>query len=207
MNIADRIQSLRKSKGISQEEFADKIGVSRQSVSKWESEQSVPDIDKVIIMSDFFEVTTDYILKGIETEKQAHERPLDATIFVYAATFFNFIGLVIACAIWHETQTAIGIGIGLVFMALGCMVFGVGCANSTLNREKAKRLFWIINIWFLAFVPLSCACNALFSGMAAPYPIFGGVYGTNIIAVTVLGLVYIAICLSVVFVQAKIARK
>ena len=52
MNIADRIQSLRKSKGISQEELADKIGVSRQAVSKWESEQSLPDMEKVILVRD-----------------------------------------------------------------------------------------------------------------------------------------------------------
>lgn len=48
MNIADRIQNLRKTKGISQEELADKVGVSRQAVSKWESEQSTPDIGKFI---------------------------------------------------------------------------------------------------------------------------------------------------------------
>ncbi len=66
MTIADRIQSLRKSKGMSQEELADAVGVSRQAVSKWESEQATPDLDKVIIMSDIFEVTTDYLLKGIE---------------------------------------------------------------------------------------------------------------------------------------------
>lgn len=66
MTIADRIQSLRKQKGMSQEELADKIGVSRQAVSKWESEQSTPDLDKVVIMSELFEVTTDYLLKGIE---------------------------------------------------------------------------------------------------------------------------------------------
>ncbi len=66
MNIADRIQSLRKSKGISQEQLADAVGVSRQAVSKWESEQSIPDLEKVIIMSNYFGVTTDYILKGIE---------------------------------------------------------------------------------------------------------------------------------------------
>lgn len=59
MTIADRIQSLRKAKGMSQEELADKVGVSRQAVSKWESEQATPDLDKVVIMSDFFEVTTD----------------------------------------------------------------------------------------------------------------------------------------------------
>lgn len=66
MNRADRIQHLRKSKGISQEELADIIGVSRQAISKWESEQSSPDIEKIILLSDFFEVTTDYLLKGIE---------------------------------------------------------------------------------------------------------------------------------------------
>ena len=48
MTMADRIQFLRKSKGISQEELADRIGVSRQAVSKWESEQSSPDLEKVI---------------------------------------------------------------------------------------------------------------------------------------------------------------
>lgn len=69
MTIADRIQSLRKSKGMSQEELADRVGVSRQAVSKWESEQATPDLDKVVIMSDIFEVTTDYLLKGIEPVK------------------------------------------------------------------------------------------------------------------------------------------
>jgi transcriptional regulator with XRE-family HTH domain len=69
MTIADRIQSLRKAKGMSQEELADAVGVSRQAVSKWESEQATPDLDKVVIMSDIFEVTTDYLLKGIEPVK------------------------------------------------------------------------------------------------------------------------------------------
>jgi transcriptional regulator with XRE-family HTH domain len=69
MTIADRIQSLRKAKGMSQEELADAVGVSRQAVSKWESEQATPDLDKVVIMSDVFEVTTDYLLKGIEPVK------------------------------------------------------------------------------------------------------------------------------------------
>lgn len=69
MTIADRIQNLRKSKGMSQEELADRIGVSRQAVSKWESEQATPDLEKVVIMSEIFEVTTDYLLKGIEPVK------------------------------------------------------------------------------------------------------------------------------------------
>ena len=74
MDIADRIQNLRKSRGISQEELADKIRVSRQAVSKWESKQSTPDIEKIILLSDYFETTTDYLLKGIEPVGEAAER-------------------------------------------------------------------------------------------------------------------------------------
>ena len=64
MKLAERIQYLRKMKGISQEELAEKAGVSRQAVSKWESDQSTPDVEKIIIMSDYFGVTTDYILRA-----------------------------------------------------------------------------------------------------------------------------------------------
>ena len=78
MTIADRILTLRKSKGMSQEELADAAGVSRQAVSKWESEQSTPDLDKVIILSEIFDVTTDYLLKGIEpVETNDHKTMAD----------------------------------------------------------------------------------------------------------------------------------
>jgi len=138
MNIADRIQHLRKLKGISQEELADKIGVSRQSVSKWESEQSVPDMDKIIRMSDFFAVTTDYILKGIESKKQASEHSVNANIFVAVASALNFIGLIVSSAFWYEEQTPMAVVAGLIFMVVGCMVFGIGHASSTKNIERAK---------------------------------------------------------------------
>lgn len=48
MKLSDRIQDLRKMKGMSQEELANLMGVSRQAVSKWESEQSIPELDKII---------------------------------------------------------------------------------------------------------------------------------------------------------------
>lgn len=64
VNPANQIQFLRKKKGLSQEELADKLGVSRQAVSKWESRQSLPDLDNIIAISNFFDVTTDYLLKG-----------------------------------------------------------------------------------------------------------------------------------------------
>ena len=80
MNIADRIQNLRKTKGVSQEQLADVVGVSRQAVSKWESEQTIPDLDKVVIMSEYFGVTTDFILKGIEPVKEEKRFTISNTV-------------------------------------------------------------------------------------------------------------------------------
>ncbi len=73
MSIADRILTLRKSKGMSQEQLAEAMGVSRQAVSKWESEQASPDPEKIVILSEIFGVTTDYLLKGTEPEKEAEK--------------------------------------------------------------------------------------------------------------------------------------
>ena len=63
MILADKIINLRKKMLWSQEELADKLDVSRQSVSKWESSQSIPDMDKIVKMSRLFGVSTDYLLK------------------------------------------------------------------------------------------------------------------------------------------------
>lgn len=204
MTIADRVQSLRKGRGISQEELADKIGVSRQAVSKWESEQSVPDLDNVIIMSEFFGVTTDYLLKGIESDEQAKGKPANANVFVIVATVLNFIGLIISSAVWYEQQTPMAPVIGLIFMAAGCMVFGVGMLAPTINaKASAKRNFWIFNIWLLSFIPLSFIYNTIFTGGTAPYPLLSGTW----LAFPAFWLVYFAICLTVVFLQIKFGVK
>lgn len=63
MILADKIIELRKKSGLSQEELAEKMNVSRQSVSKWEGAQSIPDLDKILALSKIFGVSTDYLLK------------------------------------------------------------------------------------------------------------------------------------------------
>ena len=63
MIFADKVVQLRKKSGWSQEELAQQLNVTRQYVSKWEGEQSVPDIDKILQMGRMFGVSTDYLLK------------------------------------------------------------------------------------------------------------------------------------------------
>ena len=93
MILADKIVSLRKKAGWSQEELAEKLGVTRQSVSKWEGAQSVPDMDKVVTMSRLFGVTTDYLLKD-ELEEETpcaaaedEEPPLRRVTMEQASTY------------------------------------------------------------------------------------------------------------------------
>ena len=70
MILADKITEERKKNGWSQEELADKLGVSRQAVSKWESAGAVPDLQRIIQLSELFSVSTDYLLKD-EMEVEA----------------------------------------------------------------------------------------------------------------------------------------
>lgn len=96
--MKERINLLRKKMGLSQEELANKIGVSRQAVSKWESGQSMPDLDKIIALSDLFGVSTDYILKG--TDVSYDEGTLNAEtskkIMISGVIIFAILALMIA---------------------------------------------------------------------------------------------------------------
>ena len=93
MILADKIVSLRKKAGWSQEELAEQLGVTRQSVSKWEGAQSIPDMDKVVQMSRLFGVTTDYLLKDELEEQTAapveEEGPLRRVTMAQAADYLT----------------------------------------------------------------------------------------------------------------------
>lgn len=68
MSVSKQLIYLRNMKGISQEELASLMNVTRQAVSKWETDQTLPDSEKIIRLSEIFGVTTDYLLKGKETD-------------------------------------------------------------------------------------------------------------------------------------------
>ena len=68
MIFSEKLLTLRKAKGITQEQLAEKLDVSRQSISKWESGQSIPELEKIVALSTIFNVTTDYLLKSSEID-------------------------------------------------------------------------------------------------------------------------------------------
>ena len=140
MNLADRIQDLRKRRGLSQEELADKLGVSRQAVSKWESGQSTPDIERIILMSEFFEVTTDYLLKGTEPVTM-QKKEIGNSLYVGFAVLFGAIA-----GIWAYTANRFRYE-EIFFIALIGAVIGYAIAliiqtmrgMEPLQKPKRKR--------------------------------------------------------------------
>lgn len=75
MTIGDRIAKYRRNQGLSQEELAEKLGISRQSVSKWERNESLPEADKIPLLAQVFSITTDELLTGEEPKAQQAPPP------------------------------------------------------------------------------------------------------------------------------------
>lgn len=191
MNMADRIQYLRKTNGISQEELADKVGVSRQAVSKWESEQSLPDLGKIITMSDYFGVTTDYILKGIEpvADKEQKSSEITSKILYIASTAFVVIGLFSAFAGWYEKQTMDTVWGSMIIQAVGIAGYFIGRLFSAARPPFAVNWLNLSGFLLMPFSMVTGAISiALFKeGWIAPYPI-------DIVHVALFVIVYISIC-------------
>ena len=74
MNLGEKIYKLRKEKGLSQEALAELVGTTRQAISKWENNQGYPETEKLLSLSNVFEVSVDFLLKDEKTEKGADEK-------------------------------------------------------------------------------------------------------------------------------------
>lgn len=131
MILADKIITLRKKNGWSQEELAEKVGVSRQAISKWESAQSVPDLDKILRMSEIFGVTTDFLLKDeMETEEYsgstAEDSPLRSVSMEDANKYLAFK---------HSAAAKIAFGVLLCILSPICLIILGGLADQGMMTE------------------------------------------------------------------------
>lgn len=205
MNMAGRIQSLRKTKVFSQEELAEKAGVSRQAVSKWESKQSIPDIEKILLLSEIFEVSTDYLLKGTAPakEKESKNRELASRILYISSTACITIGLFWGFAWWYAEQTMAAIWTAMMIQAVGIAGYFVG---KLLSSAKASFYVTWLNILGIAFMPISMAAGQLSllifkDGWIFPYPV--GIFHSFLFWVVF--LIFMAI--SFIFLKKKDANK
>ena len=107
MKFNEKLIELRKTKGLSQEELGNELGVSRQTVSKWELGQSYPDFQKLVLLSDFFNISLDKLIKDIDLDdvrennsdnekvsKMYEDFQTAKTALNYLLNFFAFIGVI-----------------------------------------------------------------------------------------------------------------
>ena len=167
MELGNRIQRLRKMQGISQDELADMIGVSRQAVSKWENQQSIPDLDKVIMLSDYFGVTTDYILKGEETTQQENRSFNTSQLLYIASTAFLVIGLLSAFDGWSSDKS-VDIWGSMIIQAVGGAAYFIG---RLMEQSKTPFMINWLNLIIVLFMPVSMIITFILYGIVAPYPI------------------------------------
>lgn len=158
MILAEKIMKLRKENGWSQEDLASKLGISRQSVSKWESTASIPDLDKIIKLSELFHVSTDYLLKDeldedpglIKLEDQpdeAHEH-----IRKVSLTEVNtYMDTMLQTAKW------IALGVSICILSPICLILFTGLSEYhfiSWNEDQAAGVGLII-LFLLAAIAVS----------------------------------------------------
>lgn len=141
MILADKIIRLRKKNGWSQEELAEKMQVSRQAVSKWESAQTTPDLEKLLKLSDLFGVTTDYLLKDeIEDEEFTDESDNSSVKRITLAQAQEFLEWRKSAAVRIAAGTALCIAAPIPLLFLGAAaensIYGIsenaaGCIGLT----------------------------------------------------------------------------
>ena len=161
MSFGETLQTLRKQKGWSQEELAEKLELTRQTISKWELEQSAPDLEYIIALSDLFNVSTDYLIKGEErpTDKQEtapaenREAPPSAEV-----------KLIIMWVIMGTVPLVLGLGGIIVFIALSAVSPATAYINEYVFRGLMGFLIWSRSIpYFIVFVLLALGGVALYA--------------------------------------------
>lgn len=169
MSLSEKILSLRTQLGLSQEELAEKLAVSRQSVSKWETGQSVPDLDKLIKLADLFGISVDELVREGE-RPQPPEPPQPQVVYVKekrsltgsqtAGVCLELMGLAL------DLMGLVGAGILLVFVGTALIVLG-------LPLLLAKKHPWLIFGWLV--VGLSLLIFNPYTMAYMPWGLLGGI--------------------------------
>ena len=180
MKLGEKLQRLRKQSGLSQEQLAGQLTVSRQAVSKWELDETMPDTDNVIQLSRLFGVTCDYLLRDEVDEPGAPVQPatpgethLDEAGWVRNAFALSLaacaIGLLLALGGWLNEQTSGPLIIGLIVQILGVVLFELAIPRMGGNRKRARLTFYMAACWLVLPIPTAGLCWWTFDFAVRPY--------------------------------------
>jgi predicted transcription factor, homolog of eukaryotic MBF1 len=113
MNFNEKLIDLRKTKGMSQEELGAELKVSRQTISKWESGQSYPDFQRLVLLSDYFGLTLDELVKDIDVQEVRDKNISNEKI----NSIYNDVNTAKTFVKWYLIIAGIAAGIVLILFA------------------------------------------------------------------------------------------
>lgn len=143
MSLGERLLDLRKSKHLSQEEVADKLNVSRQTISKWETDSSTPDFDKIIPICELYGISSNELLSGEKEEtKQAKDdsiikRKRAKGISIAVFTYFVAIVWIMVTIPVFDMHPVLASGVFLLICGVATALIVYTC--SVYKKEKVKK--------------------------------------------------------------------
>jgi transcriptional regulator with XRE-family HTH domain len=185
VKIGAYIALCRKTKGMTQQQLADELGITNKAVSKWETGQGMPDITILPVLASILNTTVDDLLLG---EKTISEQKIDSVLikdndsennrfFIVKTTsklslFFAVLGLVLPYFIWHETKNYTGVLFGVWLELCSCAIFFIGYhytkngIRQSILVDGLKKLYqkWLrvlYAIWLLlpSYLLMSLICD------------------------------------------------
>lgn len=181
MEFNEKLQNLRKSKGLTQEELAEALYVSRTAISKWESGRGYPSIDSLKEIAKYFSVTIDELLSGDEIlsiaeednkQKELHLRSLVFGLLDISVLMFFFLpffgqktdGMVQGVSLLSLTEIASYLKIAYYVIVISVIVYGI----ITLALQNCQKMFWARNKDKVSLV-INAVSVLLFIISAQPY--------------------------------------
>ena len=153
MSLGERLYELRKDKKLSQEEVADKLNVTRQTVSKWETDESKPDFDKIVPICELFEIGSEELLTGKKEEitetgvatKENKELKKKRATFISVSILLYFIAVIWIIMAEETFHLDDGLMVGVFLLICGIstvlLVYqGITLYNVTARSEKKKEV-------------------------------------------------------------------
>ena len=147
MSLGERLYELRKSKNLSQEEVADKLNVTRQTVSKWETDESKPDFDKIVPICELYNINSEELLTGKKEEqvkedsatKEDKELKKKKAIAITVAIFLYFVGIVWIIMSEETFNLNDGVGVGVFLLICGLATAILIYQEIALSTPKEKK--------------------------------------------------------------------
>ena len=147
MSLGERLYELRKSKNLSQEEVADKLNVTRQTVSKWETDESKPDFDKIVPICELYNINSEELLTGKKEEqvkedsatKEDKELKKKKATAITVAIFLYFVGIVWIIMSEETFNLNDGVGVGVFLLICGLATAILIYQEIALSTPKEKK--------------------------------------------------------------------